>query len=609
MDLLNVAVRNFKGAKHLVIAFDSAPRSNIFPLVGLNESGKSTLLEALSLCGSEYIDFSKEDPSGGVLGPDDFARFLPVAEKHNFNGKISITSTFRLSEKDRTLIINFIKKTWGYEVISFDQTISIERFFIYKDSIFSKQGTTWSVNPTVKKHRGRTAFLISGDDWQTLIRYVRTLVPKVLFFRNELFDIPDKIFLGNTASDEAGATNAFYRDVIQDVLFATDAKLNVKDHILARCKSKNPSDRESLDLVLERMSSHMTWTVMHQWENIFGRKLNGKSIRVVFGIDETERCYLQIRLVDGAELFNINQRSTGFRWFFVFILLTQYRGYRNESAIFLYDEPASNLHSSAQQQLLNCFSKLPQQFNIIYSTHSHYLIRPEWLDSTFVVQNEAADDSKDLENLYAAKTDIKVAKYRQFVSENPNGLSYFQPILDVLQYVPSRFDFVKPAVLMEGKSDFYLMSYMADVQLKITRDFDIMPCGGSGTVDQLITLYAGWGREFVVLLDSDNEGQKAKARYIEKFGPLVTGRIIVYADIDPSWARAGLEKITGESDMSKLCTDVFSDSPPNKKNFALAVQELLTLKRKSELTGESEANFSKIFSYLKNLLNGPSDLI
>lgn len=600
MEYLSFEIQNFKGAKKISLKLDGTPRANIFPLVGLNESGKSTILEALSHAGPEYIDFKKEDPSGGLIGAEDSLKFIPVSEKYNFNGKIAIKSVLRLSPKDRAAIIKFISTKFNYVVTKLDDTFTVERNFTFKDSTFLRQGTNWSVNPTVKKARGTKTFQIIGEQWQELIKFIRALMPKVLFFRNELFDIPDKIYIGKAIAEKTDVeVNAFYRDVVQDVLFAVDPSLNVDDHIVARKKSKNESDKHSLDSVLERMSAHMTKTVMQQWEKIFNRKLREKSIRVGCEVDESGLYYLQIRLIDGPEIFNINQRSTGFRWFFVFILLTQYRGYRNESAIFLYDEPASNLHSSAQQQLLNCFALLPNQFTIIYSTHSHYLIKPEWLDSTFVVRNEAAAELEDLENLSSAKTDIKIAKYRSFVSDNPNGLSYFQPILDVLQYVPSRFDFIKNAVLMEGKTDFYLMSYMADVQLKCGRSFDIMPCGGSGSVDQLITLYAGWGKEFIVLLDADDEGQKAKTRYLDKFGPLVSNRIITYSDIDPSWNKVGLEKITGDVDSAIFSNAAFPDGATTKKSFALAVQELLFHKKKITLKGDAEKNFEKIFHALE----------
>ena len=46
-------IDNFKGIKHVRLDFDAHPRSNIYTLVGLNESGKTTILEAIDYLGAQ----------------------------------------------------------------------------------------------------------------------------------------------------------------------------------------------------------------------------------------------------------------------------------------------------------------------------------------------------------------------------------------------------------------------------------------------------------------------------------------------------------------------------------------------------------------------------
>src|SRR5262249_35586616 len=131
----------------------------------------------------------------------------------------------------------------------------------------------------------------------------------------------------------------------------------------------------------------------------------------------------------------------------------------------LFDEPASNLHAAAQQRLIECFPEIAQKEHMLaYSTHSHYMIEPKWLEQTFIVTNRADapvssmldDISLDDESL-----DIKVASYRSFVNDHPNQTSYFQPILDRLEVVPSRFDAQRASIVLEGKSDYYILRYAA----------------------------------------------------------------------------------------------------------------------------------------------------
>ena len=75
-----------------------------------------------------------------------------------------------------------------------------------------------------------------------------------------------------------------------------------------------------------------------------------------------------------------------------------------------------------------------------------------------------------------------------------------------------------------------------------------MPDGGAGSLDSLIRLYIGWGRNFVVLLDSDGAGLKEKKRYEELFGGLVNERIFALKDIEATWTKSRMEDLIEDDD-------------------------------------------------------------
>jgi predicted ATP-dependent endonuclease of OLD family len=198
-----------------------------------------------------------------------------------------------------------------------------------------------------------------------------------------LFDFPDRVYLDDAPSDPE--RHRFYRSVLQDVLDAIADGTNLAEHVIARAKSDRDHDKKSLDSVLLKMGTHITRTVFSNWDRIFHRPAGNKEIVVGIGRDKENRLYLQLRLKDHGEYYEIGERSLGFRWFFTYLLLTHYRGFRRSGprdVVFLLDEPASNLHSSAQTQLLQSFSALPAWCTVIYTTHSHHLINPDWLEST-----------------------------------------------------------------------------------------------------------------------------------------------------------------------------------------------------------------------------------
>jgi hypothetical protein len=115
----------------------------------------------------------------------------------------------------------------------------------------------------------------------------------------------------------------------------------------------------------------------------------------------------------------------------------------------------------------------------------------------YLVRNRGLDTSPDLVDYTAKRTDIAMDRYRTFAASHPDQSRYFQPILDVLDYAPSKLELVPAVVMVEGKNDYY-SARLAQHLLGVESTVQFMPGGGAGTLDQLIALYIGWGREFVV---------------------------------------------------------------------------------------------------------------
>ena len=57
-------IQNFKGIKDTTISFDTIAGASVFAFVGLNESGKTTILEAIH-------SFAPDKATSELLGSDD----------------------------------------------------------------------------------------------------------------------------------------------------------------------------------------------------------------------------------------------------------------------------------------------------------------------------------------------------------------------------------------------------------------------------------------------------------------------------------------------------------------------------------------------------------
>ena len=297
----------------------------------------------------------------------------------------------------------------------------------------------------------------------------------------------------------------------------------------------------------------------------------------------------------------------GFRWFFSFLLFTNFRPHRKSSSkglLYLFDEPASNLHPSAQQELLKRFKKLCENKNvtIIYTTHSHYLIDPSNLENTFVVMNRTLE-SANISTGSPKSTDIKVERYRKFMSSKSPISYYAQPILEVLDYRPSNLEFVPKSVFVEGKNDYYTLSYFNEVIFGSLVDFKFVPGIGASHLDTLISLYIGWGRNFIVLLDADAEGHKQKNRYLGNFGEIVSQRIFTLGDIDQAWDGKNMEDIINNNEKLLFQKTSFPQSEVFEKGlFNKTIQECLINQRNFDWGEDTKENFKKILCFLKEEL-------
>ena len=296
-------------------------------------------------------------------------------------------------------------------------------------------------------------------------------------------------------------------------------------------------DKDRVQQIFDQASENITKAVFGKWNRIFKEEVGEKEIIVQYGVErgriydkatkiysdsESHDLYATMNLKHGAQRFPIQDRLLGFRWFFAFLLFTQFRAREGQErpVLFLFDEPAANLHSAAQERLIESFPEIATGDNmLLYSTHSHYMISPDWLEQTFIVTN-AADapgvavvDSAVIED---DDLDIKAELYRRFANTHPSETSYFQPIIDRLEVRPSSFDISIPSVVLEGKSDFYILRYASLLLRKDVCRF--LPGTGSGTFAALIAIGAAWGTKFLFLLDSDKAGEKERERYALEHG-------------------------------------------------------------------------------------------
>lgn len=201
--------------------------------------------------------------------------------------------------------------------------------------------------------------------------------------------------------------------------------------------------------------------------------------------------YIRIKNRRHGVTVPFDQRSKGFIWFFSFLVwfdAIQSRVDTNDDLILLLDEPGLNLHALAQADLLAYIGGLSQSHQIIFSTHSPFMVDSSKLEDVRVVEDRLREGTNVTGDL-AGSSDESV-----FPLQAALGYSIAQNLF-----------IAKRNVLVEGPADLIILQHMSAVLEQVDKagltDGILVPVGG---LDKLVTFVALLGSnklKLVVLHD------------------------------------------------------------------------------------------------------------
>lgn len=192
----------------------------------------------------------------------------------------------------------------------------------------------------------------------------------------------------------------------------------------------------------------------------------------------------------------LEERSKGFQWFFSFYLVFLVESQHGHlDAVLLLDEPGLDLHPTAQQELIAFFEQLAEANQLVYTTHSPFLI-----DGTNIHRVRPVTENQE-------------GRSRVSVGEWPKDRETIFPLQAAAGYAMVRGLFQRRQnVLVEGMSDYYYLHALnyqcvATGRASLPQDIYITPCGGTKMVGHLASLFLGQEVRPVILLDGDDAGR------------------------------------------------------------------------------------------------------
>ena len=487
------SIQRFRGIGDVSI---SLTRGDLVLLLGLNESGKTTILR-----GIEAFDF-RNDPRDNEAW-NAFLNSVRNKSDIHTNEPAVITATIRLDgttpAKHFTPMFRGLSEEMATQHLfeafwadaNEDSKILIQRKFLFKNGEPDGPVYGFETDHPFAKHI-QIASIIA--------REIINLCPFIVYFEDFTDRIPERIMV----SDKSDAFNADWYDIIDGLFHNTDDKLSVAGFV--KYFSPKRPRRDDAKTAMKRVNKKLNEVFTRKWQALSGVEDIAET-ELVERFDKRPR-YFEIRVTDtDGTTYTVDERSKGALWYLSFLMKTEFRRkkMRKDSGrpIFLIDEPASNLHSSAQQQMVGDFIKLVEDTSVVYTTHSQYLISLANIRNAHVVRRR--------------KGDVSATRWGDFLREDPTQVSHFQPLANLLQLIPNNLDVPwSTAVITEGPSDKNVLELMHQVLYQQSPRFVIYPGTNAYNLGTLISLNIGWNADFRVVLDGDPDGVEARDRYLQE---------------------------------------------------------------------------------------------
>jgi hypothetical protein len=267
----------------------------------------------------------------------------------------------------------------------------------------------------------------------------------------------------------------------------------------------------------------------------------------------------------------LSNRSRGFVWFFSFLAWYEDVKRQGQNVILLLDEPGLSLHGRAQADLLRYFDAELSGHQLLYTTHSPFMIDPTKFERVRIVQDlgidapealpKEEDGTKVLANVFDATDD-----------------SLF-PLQGALGYEIQQTLFIGPnSLIVEGVADMlYLRAVSGELEREgrtgLSEDWTITPAGGSGKVPTFVALLGSQkGMNVATLLDIQNS-DKQLIEDLYKKNLLTKKQVSTYADFTDT-AEADVEDMFDRSFYLELVNGEYGKQLASKITLAKLNQKV-----------------------------------
>ena len=336
----------------------------------------------------------------------------------------------------------------------------------------------------------------------------------------------------------------------------------------------NPRRTEALIARLEAAENELTAKVLKYWSQNSHLRMTF-DLRPALPEDPREmRSGMNIlgRVKDTRHAVStgLGTRSRGFVWFFSFLAWYSQRRREDDNIILLLDEPGLSLHGKAQEDLLRYFeTELKPHNQLIYTTHSPFMVNPTRFDRVRIVQDLGIESGANElpEGPWGTEVTTEV------LDATPDSLF---PLQGALGYEIYQTLFVGPnCLVVEGVSDLLYIQTMSGLLQErgmagLSSDWTITPVGGSDKVATFVALIGAQSNLKVAVLVDFQKKDRQSIENLYKRRLLRQQNVLTYAtyadgleaDIEDMFERDFYLKLVNGAFRSSIGLSDLSDAHP-----------------------------------------------
>lgn len=285
-------------------------------------------------------------------------------------------------------------------------------------------------------------------------------------------------------------------------------------------------DQRRRDSIVSDVQATLNRTLSKAWKSFHLDRNKKVKIRlglIPFGAGDVAKLSVSIveNIGENERFFEVVDRSKGFLWFYNFVMKTEFnpKNLTGRSAtVYLLDEPGSYLHSAAQIKLCEKLKQISKNNGkIIYCTHSPHLLSPDSIPINDIhIVSKGTNKEITVDRLHEIKT-------------NGEKLVALQPMYEALQINGQQFSGgVKPMVAVEGIYDKYAIGLF----VRGSKRFDLLPGTSANSIVKNIQFLNAFGIGYVAVWDNDKEGRKEFQRAKDAYGAVESKRFILLPDVN-----------------------------------------------------------------------------